>query len=193
MQGLLIPLSFAVWIGIWVLVVKKRGRLRKVPANLLGALAGLICSTLFLSAVLPEPPHTESVAARDATPEKSQELDNQEKPQELDSQEADVPSAAIDRITMLYLNHKIYPNDPTLCEPKRVGGRDMVGCRAQQWGGYSQVHVWEYSQGKFKSINGSARTLAEGKFANENDVEASPLPLPSDINVDTVVKAFTKG
>lgn len=185
MQGLLIPLSFAIWIGIWVLVVKKRGRLGKVPANLLGAVAGLICSTLFLSAVLPEPTQTESAAARGAaTPSQ---------PQELDDQVADVPSEAIDRITRLYLNHKIYPNDPTLCEAKRVGGRDMVGCRAQRWGGDSQVQVWEYSQGKFKPINGSARTLAEGKFANESDVKLSPLPLPSDIDVEAAVKAFTKG
>lgn len=184
MQGLLIPLSFALWIGIWILVVKKRGRLRKVPANLIGAIAGFIGATLFLAAVLPEPPHAESSAASKASA--AEDL-------QPGSQESDVPSEVIDRIIGLYLKHKIYPNDPTICEAKRVGGRDMVGCRANMWGGYSQVHVWEYSQGKFKSINGSARTLAEGKFANESTVEVSPLPLPSDINVDSVVKAFTKG
>ena len=183
MQGILIPLSFAVWIVVWVFVVKKRGRLNKVLANLIGAIAGLVVSTLFLKVVLPESAYTESATSREST----------EKVAPTNNQETDIPSEAIDKITLLYLNHKIYPNDPTLCEPKRIGGRDMVGCRAQQWGGYSQVHVWEYSQGKFKSINGSARTLAEGKFANEGVIEVSPLPLPSDINVDAVVKAFSKG
>jgi len=185
MQGLLIPLSIAVWIGVWIFVVKKRGRFSKVLANLIGAFAGLVVSTLFLKVVLPEPQGAEATTARSAVTAATSQVS--------DNQKTDIPSEAIDRITLLYLNHKIYPNDPTFCEPKRVGGRDMIGCRAQQWGGYSQVHVWEYSQGKFKSINGSARTLAEGKFSNESAVVVSPLPLPSDINVDAVVKAFSKG
>lgn len=182
MQGVLIPLSFAVWIVVWVLVVKKRGRLNKLMANLIGAIAGLVVSTLFLNAVLPESAYIESQASRKVAEEAAP----------TSNQETDIPSEAIDRITLLYLNHKIYPDSTVFCEPKRLGGRDMLGCRGQKVGSVSQVHVWEYSNGKFRSINGNARTMAEGKFANENAVEATPLPLPSDINVGAVVEAFSK-
>ncbi|MFG0828783.1 hypothetical protein ACF8R6_10445 [Pseudomonas sp. CJQ_7] len=186
MQGLLIPLSFAIWIGVWIFIVKKRGRLGKVTGNLIGAIAGLIVATVFLRTFLPEPALVDSkVAVSGASSPVAAQPATQRKPS--------VPSDAIDKITLLYINHKIYPNDPTVCEAKRVGERDFVGCHAQGWGGNSQVHVWEFSQGKFRSINGSARTLAETKFSNDSAVEVSPLPLPSDIKVDEVVKAFAKG
>ncbi|PLP87629.1 hypothetical protein CYD26_21120 [Pseudomonas sp. FFUP_PS_473] len=186
MQGLLIPLSFAIWIGVWILIVKKRGRLGKVSGNLIGGLVGLIVATVFLRALIPElAPEEKATAARSVASPVVAQAPSQQKPS--------VPAEAIDKITLLYLKHKVYPNDPTVCEAERIGGRDMVGCRAQGWGGNSQVHVWEYSQGKFKSINGSARSLAETKFSNESAVEVSPLPLPSDIKVDEVVKVFAKG
>ncbi len=183
MQGLFIPVSFAIWIGIWILIVRKRGSLSKLGGNVVGGLVGFVVASIFLSFVLPDPPPATKVSASAAAPQPEQ-------PQE---QKSSVPSKAIDQITLLYLNHKVYPNDPTVCEAKRVGARDMIGCSAQGWGGNSQIHIWEYSQGKFKSINGSARSLAETKFSNEGAVEVSPLPLPSDIKVDEVVKAFAKG
>lgn len=184
MQGLLlILLSFVIWIGIWIFIVKKRGSLGKFAGNLIGAIVGFLIATVFLGFVLPEPPKAEkSTAARAASAQAP-----------VQTVQAAVPAKALDEITLLYINHKIYPNDPTVCEAKRIGARDMVGCHARGWGGDSQVHVWEYSKGKFKSINGSARSLAETKFSNEGAVEVSPLPLPSDIKVDKVVKAFAKG
>ncbi len=63
MQGLLIPLSFAIWIGVWILIVKKRGRLGKVAGNLIGGLVGLIVATVFLRALIPEPTPEEKAAA----------------------------------------------------------------------------------------------------------------------------------
>ncbi|TFF37433.1 hypothetical protein [Pseudomonas sp. RIT623] len=184
MQGLLlILLSFVIWIGVWIFIVKKRGNLGKFAGNLIGAIAGFFVATVFLGFVLPKHSPEEKAAIGRASPAQAP----------AQAPQAAVPAKAIDEITLLYINHKIYPNDPTVCEAKRIGSRDMVGCRAQGWGGDSQVHVWEYSKGKFKSINGSARSLAETKFSNEGAVEVSPLPLPSDIKVDEVVKAFAKG
>ncbi len=184
MQGLLlILLSFAIWVGIWIFIVKKRGKFGKLAGNLIGATVGFLVATVFLGFVLPDLPQEEkSTVARAASAQPSAQ-----------TAQAAVPAKALDEITLLYINHKIYPNDPTICEAKRIGSRDIVGCRARGWGGDSQVHVWEYSNGKFKSINGSARSLAETKFSNEGAVEVSPLPLPSDIKVDEVVKAFAKG
>lgn len=181
MHGLFIALSFVVWIGIWVLVVRNRGGLGRLGGNIAGAVVGFLVASVFLNFVLPDPPPT----AKSVTSAAS-------KPAAASDMRASVPSSAIDEITLLYLNHKVYPNDPTVCETKRIGARDMVGCRAQGWGGDSQVHIWEYSQGKFRSINGSARSLAETKFSNESVVEISPLPLPADIKVDEIVKAFSK-
>lgn len=105
----------------------------------------------------------------------------------------EAPSAAVDRITLIYMNHKIYPNGSVECNPKVIGNRSMIGCRNLTLNGMSPPHVWLYEAGKFKSVNGSARQLAEGKFSQEPDVTVVKLPLPSDINVGAAVESFTKG
>jgi len=106
---------------------------------------------------------------------------------------SEAPSAAIDRITLIYLNHKIYPNGSVECDSKVIGNRSMVGCWNLTMNGKSAPHIWLYEADKFKSVNGSARQLAEGKFSTEPDVTVVKLPLPSDINVGSAVEAFTKG
>lgn len=105
----------------------------------------------------------------------------------------EVPSTAIDRITLIYLNHKIYPNGSVECDSKVVGTRSMVGCWNLTLNGKSAPHIWLYDAGKFKSVNGNARQLAQGKFSNESDIAVLPLPLPADIDVGSTLESFTKG
>ena len=100
------------------------------------------------------------------------------------------PSAAVDRITLIYLNHKIYPNGSVECEPKVIGNRSMVGCWNMTLNGKSMPHVWLYDEGKFKSVNGTARQLAETKFSEEPDVAIMKLPMPSDIDIGAVLESF---
>lgn len=103
------------------------------------------------------------------------------------------PSAAIDRITLIYLNHKIYPKGSVECDSKVISNRAMIGCWNLTLNGKSAPHIWLYEASKFQSVNGSARQLAEGKFSTEPDVTVVKLPLPSDIDVGAAVESFTKG
>ena len=104
----------------------------------------------------------------------------------------EAPGAAIDRITLIYLNHDVYPSGSVECVPKVVGSRSMIGCWNMTLGGSSSPHIWIYDSGVFKSVNGSARQLAEGKFSNEPDIAASALPLPADIDVGAALSSFKK-
>jgi len=103
------------------------------------------------------------------------------------------PSAAIDRITLIYMNHKVYPKGSVECESKVVGSRSMIGCWNYTLDGKSPPQVWLYEAEKFKPVNGSARQLAETKFSSESDIAVMKLPLPSDIDVGSVVESFKKG
>lgn len=105
----------------------------------------------------------------------------------------EAPSSVIDRLTLIYLDHKIYPNGAVECEPKVIGARSMIGCSNVTLSGKSVPHLWLYDSGKIKSINGKARQLAEGEFANEPEISTMTLPLPSDIDVGATLSAFTKG
>lgn len=105
----------------------------------------------------------------------------------------EAPGSVIDRLTLLYLNHKIYPDGAVECEPKVVGARSMIGCSNVTLGGRSVPHLWLYDSGKIKSINGKARQLAEGAFANEPEISVTPLPLPADIDVGKTLNAFSQG
>lgn len=104
----------------------------------------------------------------------------------------EAPSTAIDRITLIYMNHNIYPNGAVVCEPKVVGTRSMVGCWNLTLDGKSSPHIWLYEAGVFKSVNGSARQLADGKFSNESDIATLAFPLPADINVGATLESFKK-
>lgn len=103
------------------------------------------------------------------------------------------PGDAIDRITLIYLNHKIYPKGSVECESKVIGARSMVGCWNMTLDGKSMPHIWLYDAGTFKPVNGSARQLAETKFSSEPDIGVMKLPLPSDINVGAALESFNKG
>ena len=102
----------------------------------------------------------------------------------------EAPSAAIDRITLIYMNHKIYPNGSVECEPKVVGARSLVGCWNLTSNGKSSPQIWLYESDQFKPVNGSARQLAETKFSNESGIAEMKLPLPADIDVGSVVESF---
>jgi hypothetical protein len=102
----------------------------------------------------------------------------------------EAPSAAIDRITLLYMNHNVYPGGAIECNSKVIGSRSMVGCWNLTLNGRSAPHIWLYEAGVFKSVNGSARQLAQGKFSREPDVAALPRPLPTDIEVAAALDSF---
>lgn len=103
------------------------------------------------------------------------------------------PSAAIDRITLIYLNHKIYPNGSVQCDSKVIGDRSMIGCWNVTLNGKSAPHIWLYEAGTFKSVNGNARQMAETKFSNESDVAVMKLPLPADIDIGSALESFKNG
>lgn len=96
----------------------------------------------------------------------------------------------VDNLTLLYINHHVFGDMTVECRPKSIEGRSMVGCRGISLDGGTNVQVWEFADQQFWSINGSARTVAEGKLRNESIIKVSPLPLPSDIDVGEVVDAF---
>lgn len=102
-----------------------------------------------------------------------------------------LPAEAVDQLTLLYINHRIYPDLTVDCRPKTFGDRVMVGCRGYGLGRKSSVHVWNYADGKFWSINGNASSLAGTKFSGEKLVAVTPLPLPSDIDVGKIVEEFS--
>lgn len=105
----------------------------------------------------------------------------------------EAPSSVIDRLTLIYLDHKIFPNGAVECEPKVIGARSMIGCSNVTLSGKTVPHLWLYDSGKIKSINGKARQLAEGTLSNEPEISVMPLPLPADIDVGATLSAFTKG
>lgn len=102
----------------------------------------------------------------------------------------EAPSAAIDRITLIYMNHDVYPSGAVECNAKVIGSRSMVGCWNVTLNGKSAPHIWLYEAAVFKSVNGSARQLAQGKFSREPDVAALTLPLPGDIDVAAALEIF---
>lgn len=199
MKALILLVPFIVLAAVWFAVVRYRGRIPKSTAHWIGVVAGVVLGILALSAALPKPTEAELASreqarvaeqvAQDAKAAEQKRL--QAIAAEIESRQ--VPREAIDRITLIYLNHKIYANNPVVCTSQVFGGRSMVACRAQMMGGYSAPHVWLYEGGKFKSINGTARGLAETKLSNERDIELSKLPLPVDIDVSAAVESFSKG
>lgn len=104
-----------------------------------------------------------------------------------------IPQSAIDEIELIYISHKVYPSGAVACDSKYFEPRSVIGCRNIKLGAKSAPHLWLYEGGKFKSLNGNARGLAETKFSNERNVEVSKLPLPSDIDIGAVFEAFDKG
>lgn len=64
MEALLGLVGLAVWIGVWVLVVKKRGKHGKLVSNLLGAVLGLVASMILIGTFAPGPT-PEQIQARE--------------------------------------------------------------------------------------------------------------------------------
>lgn len=102
----------------------------------------------------------------------------------------DVPSADLDKLTLAYLNAKVYAGGAVSCRPKKLGERIFVGCRNETLDGKSQVQLWLYEGGVFNSVNGSARTQAEGRFAGNPAIGVMPAPLPADIDIPAVLAEY---
>lgn len=194
MEGMLLFLSLAIWAAVWVLVVKKRGKLSLVAGNLVGAIVGIVVATAVLAVVAPEPTEEQKQAQatidRDRQAAKEKAIASRQAADDLAVKEA--PSPALDQITLLYLKHKVYADGSVSCTPKVIGSRSYVGCDGGRVGATSAPQVWEYAGGKFKSINGTASDKASTIFSNENLIEVSPLPLPPDIDVSAIVEQFKK-
>ncbi|BBL25358.1 hypothetical protein [Comamonas terrigena] len=103
---------------------------------------------------------------------------------------ASVPSADMDKITLSFLNAKVYAGGAVSCRDKEIGDRLYVGCLNRSLGGNSQVSLWLYEGGVFKSLNGTARGFAEGKLAGQPHIKTMPLPLPKDIDFGAAMSAF---
>lgn len=199
MKALILLVPIAVLVLVWFLVVRYRGRLPTPAAHTIGAIGGLVIGVLVLSAVLPEP--TEAEKAKMESDRVAQQTVANEKKAEQESARAvaadiakrEVPQGALDKLTLIYINHKVFSDNPVVCISKVIGQRSMVGCSANLVGGNSAPHVWLFEGEKFKSINGTARGLAETQFSNEPDIAAMKLPLPSDIDVAAAVESFKKG
>jgi len=101
-----------------------------------------------------------------------------------------VPSADLDKITLSFINAKIYQGGAVSCRDKQIGDRIYVGCQNRSLGGNSQLSLWLYEGGVFKSLNGTARGFAEGPLAGQAHIATMPLPLPSDINFGAAMAAF---
>jgi len=194
MEGMLLALSLAIWAAVWVLVVRKRGKLSLVAGNLVGAIVGIVVATAVLAVVAPEP--TEAQKQAQATIDRDRQAANENavaaRQATDESTVKEAPRAAIDEITLLYLKHKVYADGSVSCTPKVIGSRSYVGCVGVRVGATSAPQVWEYAGGKFKSINGTASGKASTTFSNESVIEVSPLPLPSDIDVSAIVEQFKK-
>lgn len=101
-----------------------------------------------------------------------------------------VPSEEVDKLTLAFLNAKIYAGGAVSCNPKKVNERAYVGCYNKSLDGMSKVSLWLYEDGVFKAVNGTARTFAEGRFSGNSAVGVLPVPIPADIKIDEVMAAF---
>lgn len=198
MKALILLVPITVFVLVWLLVVRYRGRLPKAAAHTVGAICGLVVGVLVLSAVLPDLSEAEKAKLEsDRATEKAADEAKKAEQERISAAAADiarreVPQAALDRITVIYLNHKIFSDNPVVCTSKVFGQRSMVGCKATRIDGSSAPHVWLFEGQKFKSVNGTARSLAETRFSNEPDIDVMSLPLPADIDVMAVVDSFKK-
>lgn len=75
MDALLLPLSLVIWIVFWVLVVKKRGSIGKLWANVIGAVGGFVLATVIIAVLVPEPPGAKE--AREAAAAERAEADKE--------------------------------------------------------------------------------------------------------------------
>lgn len=64
---LYLKLLLSIWAGVWVIVVKKRGRFGRLPANLAGAVAGFIAFIVALT-VFPTMPYKTPTISSLSTP-----------------------------------------------------------------------------------------------------------------------------
>lgn len=103
------------------------------------------------------------------------------------------PDPRVDDITLVYLNRNVFAKGAVVCKLKPFGERTIVGCRNETLDGVSNVHLWEFRDSNYYAINGTARGLAEGRFASEHRIKAPPLPLPPDIDISAMLKAFEAG
>lgn len=92
-----------------------------------------------------------------------------------------------DSLTLAYLDAKIYPDAAINCRVKFITGREIIGCKAIALKGNSNLHLYNYSNGKFYALNGTARQIVETYFSNRDDILLADLPLPNDIDISNIL------
>lgn len=79
MEGLISLAGFALWIGVWVLIVKRRKKMGLLVSNIAGLVGGFIAFAVFIAIVAPKPAPEETQARGDASVESHKALIDQAK------------------------------------------------------------------------------------------------------------------
>lgn len=66
MQGLISFVGFALWIGAWVLIVRRRKKMGLLISNIAGLIGGFVVFAVFIAVVAPEPTPEEKQARMEA-------------------------------------------------------------------------------------------------------------------------------
>lgn len=66
MQGLISLVGFAIWLGVWVLIVRRRKKMGLLVANIAGVIVGFVAFAIFIAVVAPEPTPEEKLARAEA-------------------------------------------------------------------------------------------------------------------------------
>lgn len=98
-------------------------------------------------------------------------------------------SINVDDLTLAYLNREVYAN-PVECRAKKIGNYEIASCQAVSLNGKSIRGLWLIQNGKYLAINGTSMLLVDTKLKDISNISSHPLPLPKDMDVPTILKAF---
>lgn len=94
----------------------------------------------------------------------------------------------VDKLTLAYLNGKVFPSGAVVCKSEVLDGYVFIGCKNRQLGGESAVRLWVLKEGEYLAVNGSARQDLE-RLPSAGHLKEMPLPLPASINIEEAIKA----
>lgn len=94
----------------------------------------------------------------------------------------------VDKLTLAYLNSKVFPSGAVVCKSEVLDGHVFIGCKNRQLGSESAVRLWVLKEGEYLAVNGSARQDLE-RLPSVGHLKEMPLPLPASINIEEALKA----
>lgn len=98
-------------------------------------------------------------------------------------------SINVDDLTLAYINKEVYKN-PVQCSAKKIGKYEIASCRAVSLDSKSMQGLWLIQDGEYLAINGTAMSLVDTKLKGVNNISSYSLPLPKDIDISAILKAF---